>query len=112
MLVLIIKSIFIITMSKFLSLIVFSLFLIGCTTTIKPGQQVSTAQDAVAKQEKKIDNTYDELVKNDKSKRVQTSVLAQGIQYSLQQVTNAPIQVETARNLNERVIIISFYVSI
>jgi peptidoglycan hydrolase CwlO-like protein len=104
MLVLIIKSIFIITMSKFLSLIVFSLFLIGCTTTIKPGQQVSTAQDAVAKQEKKIDQTYDDLVKNDKSKRVQTSVLAQGIQYSLQQVTNAPIQVETAKNLNERVI--------
>lgn len=104
MLVLIIKSIFIITMSKFLSLIVFSLFLIGCTTTIKPGQQVSTAQDAVAKQEKKIDQTYDDLVKNDKHKRVQTSVLAQGIQYSLQQVTNAPIQVETAKNLNERVI--------
>ena len=91
-------------MNKFLSLIVFSLFLIGCTTTIKPGQQVSTAQDAVAKQEKKIDQTYDDLVKNDKHKRVQTSVLAQGIQYSLQQVTNAPIQVETARNLNERVI--------
>lgn len=91
-------------MSKFLSLIVFSLFLIGCTTTIKPGQQVSTAQDAVAKQEKKIDQTYDDLVKNDKQKRVQTSVLAQGIQYSLQQVTNAPIQVETAKNLNERVI--------
>jgi len=91
-------------MNKFLSLIVFSLFLIGCTTTIKPGQQVSTAQDAVAKQEKKIDQTYDDLVKNDKHKRVQTSVLAQGIQYSLQQVTNAPIQVETAKNLNERVI--------
>jgi len=91
-------------MSKFLSLIVFSLFLIGCTTTIKPGQQVSTAQDAVAKQEKKIDQTYDDLVKNDKHKRIQTSALAQGIQYSLQQVTNAPIQVETAKNLNERVI--------
>ena len=104
MLVLIIKSIFIITMSKFLSLIVFSLFLIGCTTTIKPGQQVSTAQDAVATQEKKIDQTYDDLVKNDKHKRVQTSVLAQGIQYSLQQVTNTSIQVETAKNLNERVI--------
>ena len=91
-------------MKKFLSLIVFTLFISGCTTKIVPGQQVSTAQDAVAKQEKKIDHTYDELVKNDKSKRVQTSVLAQGIQYSLQQVTNAPIQVETARNLNERVI--------
>lgn len=91
-------------MKKFLSLIVFTLFISGCTTKIVPGQQVSTAQDAVAKQEKKIDQTYDDLVKNDKHKRVQTSVLAQGIQYSLQQVTNAPIQVETARNLNERVI--------
>jgi uncharacterized coiled-coil DUF342 family protein len=91
-------------MKKFLTLTIFALLLAGCTTKIVPGQQVSTAQDAVAKQEKKIDQTYDDLVKNDKHKRVQTSVLAQGIQYSLQQVTNAPIQVETAKNLNERVI--------
>ena len=91
-------------MKKFITLTLFALLLTGCTTKIVPGQQVSTAQDAVAKQEKKIDQTYDDLVKNDKSKRVQTSVLAQGIQYSLQQVTNAPIQVETAKNLNERVI--------
>jgi septal ring factor EnvC (AmiA/AmiB activator) len=91
-------------MKKFFTLTIFTLLLAGCTTKIVPGQQVSTAQDAVAKQEKKIDQTYDDLVKNDKSKRVQTSVLAQGIQYSLQQVTNAPIQVETAKNLNERVI--------
>jgi len=91
-------------MKNFFTLIIFALLLAGCTTKIVPGQQVSTAQDAVAKQEKKIDQTYDDLVKNDKSKRVQTSVLAQGIQYSLQQVTNAPIQVETAKNLNERVI--------
>jgi hypothetical protein len=103
-LVLIIKSIFIVNMNKFFSLIVFSLLLTGCTTKIVPGQQVSTAQDAVVKQEKKIDQTYDDLVKNDRGKRIQTSVLAQGIQYSLQQVTNAPIQVETAKNLNERVI--------
>ena len=91
-------------MKKFFTLTIFALLLAGCTTKIVPGQQVSTAQDAVAKQEKKIDQTYDDLVKNDKHKRVQTSVLAQGIQYSLQQVTNAPIQVETAKNLNERVI--------
>jgi len=91
-------------MKNFFTLTIFALLLVGCTTKIVPGQQVSTAQDAVAKQEKKIDQTYDDLVKNDKSKRVQTSVLAQGIQYSLQQVTNAPIQVETAKNLNERVI--------
>ncbi len=91
-------------MKKFLSLILFTLFISSCSTRIVPGKQVSTAQDAVAKQEKKIDTTYDELVKNDKGKKIQTAVLAQGIQYSLQQVTNAPIQVETAKNLNERVI--------
>ncbi len=90
-------------MKKFLSPILFSFLLIGCSTVI-PGKQVSTAQDAVAKQEKKIDTTSDELIKNDKGKKIQTAVLAQGIQYSLQQVTNTSIQVETAKNLNERVI--------
>ena len=70
-------------MKKFLSPILFSFLLIGCSTVI-PGKQVSTAQDAVAKQEKKIDTTSDELVKNDKGKKIQTAVLAQGIQYSLQ----------------------------
>lgn len=91
-------------MKKFLSPILFSLLLIGCSTAVIPGKQVSVAQDAIAKQEKKIDTTSDELVKNDKGKRIQTAVLAQGIQYSLQQVTNTSIQVETAKNLNERVI--------
>jgi len=91
-------------MKKFLTLTVFILFLAGCSTAVIPGKQVSTAQDAVAKQEKKIDTTSDELVKNDKGKKIQTAVLAQGIQYSLQQVTNTSIQVETAKNLNERVI--------
>ncbi len=90
-------------MKKFLSPILFSFLLIGCSTVI-PGKQVSVAQDAIAKQEKKIDTTSDELIKNDKGKKIQTAVLAQGIQYSLQQVTNTSIQVETAKNLNERVI--------
>ena len=91
-------------MKKFLYPILFSFLLIGCSTAVIPGKQVSVAQDAIAKQEKKIDTTSDELVKNDKGKRIQTAVLAQGIQYSLQQVTNTSIQVETAKNLNERVI--------
>lgn len=91
-------------MKKFLTLTVFILFLAGCSTAVIPGKQVSVAQDAIAKQEKKIDSTSDELVKNDKGKKIQTAVLAQGIQYSLQQVTNTSIQVETAKNLNERVI--------
>jgi len=90
-------------MKKFIFPILFSFLLIGCSTVI-PGKQVSVAQDAIAKQEKKIDTTSDELIKNDKGKKIQTAVLAQGIQYSLQQVTNTSIQVETAKNLNERVI--------
>ena len=53
MLVLIIKSIFIITMKKFLSPILFSFLLIGCSTVI-PVKQVSVAQDAITKQEKKM----------------------------------------------------------
>ena len=91
-------------MKKFLALTAFILFLSGCSTAVIPGKQVSVAQDAITKQEKKIDTTSDELVKNDKGKKIQTAVLAQGIQYSLQQVTNTSIQVETAKNLNERVI--------
>ena len=91
-------------MKKFIFPILFSFLLIGCSTAVIPGKQVSVAQDAIAKQEKKIDTTSDELVKNDKGKKIQTAVLAQGIQYSLQQVTNTSIQVETAKNLNERVI--------
>lgn len=91
-------------MKKFLYPILFSFLLIGCSTAVIPGKQVSVAQDAIAKQEKKIDTTSDELIKNDKGKKIQTAVLAQGIQYSLQQVTNTSIQVETAKNLNERVI--------
>lgn len=51
-----------------------------------------------------MDNTLVEMEKNEKGKKVQTSTLAQGIQHSLNQVTNPPIQVTTAKSLNERVV--------
>ena len=90
---------------RYVLTLVFLLILPGCfSSKITPSKQVTTAQDAVAKQEKKVDETYDELVKNEKNKRLQTSVLSQGIQYTLNQVTNPPIQVQTAKNLNERVV--------
>jgi hypothetical protein len=90
---------------RYVLTLVFLLVLTGCfSSKIKPSKQVTEAQDAVAKQEKKVDETYDELVKNEKNKRVQASVLSQGIQYTLNQVTNPPIQVQTAKNLNERVV--------
>lgn len=82
----------------------FLFFLTGCFSTIKPAKQIDDNQKIIAKEEKKVDNTLLEMEKNDKGKRIQTSGLSAGIQHSLNQVTNAPVQVDTARKLNERVI--------
>jgi hypothetical protein len=90
-------------MKKLLILFI-GLLLSGCFSTIKPAKQIDDNQKAIAKEEKKVDNTLVEIEKNDKGKRIQTSTLAQGIQYSLNQVTNPPIQVDTAKSLNERVV--------
>ena len=81
-----------------------ALLLSGCFSTIRPAKQIDDNQKIIAKEEKKVDNTLVEIEKNDKGKRIQTSGLSVGIQHSLNQVTNAPVQVDTARNLNERVI--------
>lgn len=80
------------------------LLLTGCFSTIKPAKQIDDNQKIIAKEEKKVDSTLVEIEKNDKGKRIQTSTLAQGIQHSLNQVTNPPIQVDTAKALNERVV--------
>lgn len=90
-------------MTKLIPLI-FVFLLTGCFSTIKPAKQIDDNQKIIAKEEKKVDNTLLEMEKNDKGKRIQTSGLSAGIQHSLNQVTNAPVQVDTARKLNERVI--------
>jgi len=79
------------------------LFLTSCAT-VRPAKPSTTNQDVIAKEEKKVDKTLDQIDKNEKGKKSQTSTLAQGIQHSLNQVTNPPIQVETAKSLNERVV--------
>lgn len=90
--------------SKTVSIILFALLLSGCFSTVKPSKQIDDNQKIIAKEENKVDTTLVEIEKNDKSKKIQTSALAQGIQYSLNQVTNPPIQVDTAKSLNERVV--------
>jgi len=89
-------------MKKLLFLPFVLLILTGCFSTIKPSKQIDDNQKVIAKEEKKVDNTLVEI--NDKGKRIQTSGLSVGIQHSLNQVTNAPVQVDTALKLNERVI--------
>jgi hypothetical protein len=85
-------------------LIILVFLFTGCFSTIRPAKQIDDNQKVIAKEEKKVDNTVVEIEKNDKSKKVQTSALAQGIQYSLSLVTNPPVQVDTAKSLNERVV--------
>jgi len=91
-------------MKKSLLLLSVLLALTGCFSTIKPSKQIDDNQKVIAKEEKKVDSTLVEIEKNDKGKRIQTSGLSVGIQHSLNQVTNAPVQVDTALKLNERVI--------
>lgn len=90
-------------MKKFFKYIIFLVLFTGCAT-IRPSSQVDTNQKNLAKEEKKVDKTLDQIDKNEQGKKAQTSTLAQGIQHSLNQVTNPPIQVETAKSLNERVV--------
>ena len=89
---------------KKLSILFMCLLLSGCFSTIKPAKQIDDNQKSIYKEEKKVEATIVEIGKNDKGKKIQTSALAQGIQYSLNQVTNPPIQVDTAKSLNERVV--------
>lgn len=87
-----------------LILIAFLVFTSGCFSTLGPQRQENDNKKAVENQEKKIDKTIEKIEKNDQQKKIQTSTLAQGIQHSLNQVTNPPIQVSTAKSLNERVV--------
>jgi hypothetical protein len=90
--------------TRFTLLLMLAFLFTGCFSTIKPAKQIDDNQKIIAKEEKKVDTTLVEMEKNDKGKRIQTSGLSVGIQHSLNQVTNAPVQVDTARKLNERVI--------
>jgi hypothetical protein len=88
-------------MKRFFLLLI-TLFLIGCKVPVK--QQVDAAQNALNKQERKIDLTISDIEKVDAAKKQQTATLTAGIQHSLLQITNPPIQVDTAKVLNERVV--------
>ena len=79
------------------------LLMCGCAG-IKPTKQVSDNQKKMAEAEKKVDSTLEDLDKNKKERQIQTSVLAAGAQYSLSKVTNAPIEVDTAQKLTERIV--------
>lgn len=89
---------------RYITLLLGVFLLSGCFSTITPTKLPDQNQKAIANEEKKVDKTLDQLEKNEKGKKIQTSTLAQGIQHSLNQVSNPPVQVTTAKSLNERVV--------
>jgi cell shape-determining protein MreC len=89
-------------MKKFL--FIFSVLIFTSCSTVEPARQNTKNQDDLNKVEQKADTTKDALAKIEHDKVVQASIYSTGIQYSLNQVTNAPQPVETASKLNERIL--------
>lgn len=85
-------------------ILIAALFLAGCFSAIRPAKSISVSQTEIAKQEKKIEKTLDSLQSLESKEKAQSATLAYGVQYSLSQLTNAPVEVETAMSLNERII--------
>lgn len=83
-----------------------AILLSGCAS-IKPisGVKGDSTKD-INKAVKAVGKSYEEIQDNQKERQIQTSILADGVQYSLTSITNAPvpIQVETAKKLNSRII--------
>jgi hypothetical protein len=90
-------------MKRFFVSLVISFFVVSCST-LSVKKQVSDNQNILTKQEQKIDTTVTAIEKIEQAKNNQTAALSAGIKHSLDQVTNPPVQVDTAKALNERVV--------
>ena len=51
-----------------------SLFLLSCSTVV-PAKQVTDNQKKIEKEEKKVENTIDELDKNTKQKKIRSEII-------------------------------------
>lgn len=90
-------------MKKLLLFLFLLLFSASCSV-VRPSKQIDDAQKQIVKKENKVFETLDRIEDVEKGKQIQTSTLALGIEYSLSQITNPPIQVLTAQSLNERIV--------
>lgn len=81
-------------MKKHLLFIVLLIFLSGCA---------SNNVDKIDATKNKIVNTEKQLAKNTDEKMSEIAVLASGTDYSLKKVTNPPVEVKTAIDINGRV---------
>ena len=90
--------------NKYISLIlVVCLLFSGCAWVHSTSQNTKN-QDALAKTVQKAAISKDELNKFDQERISQVASYSFGVNYTLTQLTNPPVQVATALQLNNRVI--------
>ena len=77
----------------------------GCAG-IGPTRQNTKSQDAISKKIDQINDTESLLRYNDQSKITTAALYSYGIGYSLNQLSNKPVQVDTALKLNDRIVTI------
>lgn len=88
-------------------LLFLALFFTGATCSKVPPAKPNTAeQNKVDDKKKDAENTLDKMDRNKDLNNIQVSSLAQGVNYTLNQVTNPTAPVKTAISLNDRIIAI------
>ena len=88
-------------------LLFLAVFFCGATCSkVSPTKPNTEEQHKVDDKKKEAENTLDKMDKNKDLNNIQISSLAQGVNYTLNQVTNPTAPVKTALSLNDRIIAI------
>lgn len=91
-------------MTKIFALVFLSFFFLGATCTKVPVTVPNKDQQSKVEEKKKdAEETLDKIGKKEELQRAQAAGLAQGVNYSLNQLTNPPVEVKTAITLNDRI---------
>lgn len=91
-------------MTKIFVLVFLSFFFLGATCTKVPVSGPNTEQQSKVEEKKKdAEETLDKIGKKEDLQKAQAAGLAQGVNYSLGQITNPPVEVKTAITLNDRI---------
>lgn len=91
-------------MSRIFLLVFLSFFFLGATCSKVPVNQPNKEQQNIVDDKKKeAEETLDKIGKKEELQKAQAAGLAQGVNYSLNQITNPTVEVKTAITLNDRI---------
>lgn len=81
-----------------------SFFFVGATCSKVPDSKpVTTEQKDLEDKKKQAEETLEKIGKKEDLQKAQAAGLAQGVNYSLNQITNPTVEVKTAITLNDRI---------